>query len=168
MYRQPAILRYGVPRQEKAQAPASPERPAEPPVAECLRLIRACRDSLLPLLDRSAQATRKELKILKDLRSERGDCAATLRARLAIDDGEMSRLTARLAAKGLLSRTKAAGSRKVALRLTPTGRALVDRSNWAEHCLLEARLETLTPTEHEALRSAVTVVADLLCGADRA
>ena len=166
MYRTPSILRLSVDRRERAKPVAAPPAPREPPVAECLNFIRLCRDGLLPLLDRSACATPKEFRILKVLRAERGDCAAAVSARLAIDDGEMSRLVTRLEAKGLLIRTKTEGRRKTALWLTPTGRALVDRINWAEHQVLEARLEGLTSAEQDTLRLSMAAVADLLCGAD--
>ena len=35
---------------------------------------------------------------------------------------------------------------------------------WAEHMLLEARLEELSPEEQESLRRAMAVVTELLCG----
>ena len=165
MYRTPSILRLSVHR-EVSLGPVAPPQPLpEPPVAECAAFIRRCRDSLVPLLDCSAGVTRKELRILKDLRSERGDRASDVARRLGIDDGEMSRLVKRLAAKDWAGRTPADGRGRSALRLTPTGRALVDRSNWAEHMMLEARLEELSAAEQESLRRAMAVVADLLCGA---
>lgn len=165
MYRTPSILRLSVQREVRPEPVATPQPVPEPPVAECLAFIRRCRDRLVPLLDCSPVATPKELRILKDLRSERCDCAADVARRLGIDDGEMSRLVKRLSAKELLSKTT--GCAKSALRLTPTGRALVDRSNWAEHMVLEARLEDLTPEEQESLRRAMAVVTGLLCGAGR-
>ena len=134
-------------------------------MAQCAAFIRLCRDSLVPLLDRSATVTPKELRILKELRSERGDCAAVVRATLAIDDGEMSRLIARLVARNLVAKTPATDRRKSALWLTPTGRALVDRTNWAEHCLLEERLDGLTAAEQDDLRQAMAAVTALLGGA---
>ena len=165
MYRTPAILRFGVQRNSRPEPAPPPAAPPAPPVAQCLNFIRLCRSTLVPLLDRSAIATPKELRILKELRAERGDCAAVAGRTLAIDDGEMSRLIARLTAKDLLARTGAKDRRKAALWLTPTGRALVDRGLWAEHCLLEARLEGLTAAEQDTLRQAMAVVTDLLCGA---
>ncbi len=84
---------------------------------------------------------------------------------LSIDDGEMSRLVKRLSARNLLSKAPAPDRRKSALRLTSTGRALVDRSNWAEQVTLEARLEELSAEEQESLRKAMAVVTELLCGA---
>lgn len=169
MYRTPAILRFSVhqkaePQRIAPQPVARPQVPPEPPVAECAAFIRLCRDSLMPLLDRSALATPKEFRILKLLRAERGDCAAVVGSALAIDDGEMSRLISRLAGRNLVARTSATDRRRTALRLTPTGRALVDRGNWAEHCLLEARLEALTTAEQDALRRAMAAVTDLPCG----
>lgn len=168
MYRTPAILRLSVRRAEKpepATAPQSPPEPeaVEPPVAECAAFIRLCRDHLVPLVDNAPGVTRKELRILKDLRSERGDIAAAVARRLGIDDGEMSRLVKRLAARELLMRMPADSPRRSALRLTPTGRALVDRSTWADHVMLEARLEELTAAEQESLRRAMAVVSELLC-----
>jgi DNA-binding MarR family transcriptional regulator len=132
-------------------------------VAECAAFIRLCRDHLVPLVDNAPGVTRKELRILKDLRSERGDIAAAVARRLGIDDGEMSRLVKRLAARELLMRMPADSPRRSALRLTPTGRALVDRSTWADHVMLEARLEELTAAEQESLRRAMAVVSELLC-----
>ena len=166
MYRTPTILRLSLHREDRPEPAATPQPapPCEPPVAECAAFIRLCRDRLVPMIDRANGVTPKELRILKDLRSERGDCAATVGRRLAIDDGEMSRLVKRLAARALLSKTPTPKRGKAALRLTPTGRALVDRSIWAEHCLLEARLEELTAEEQEILRRAMTVVKELLCG----
>ena len=178
MCRTPAIPRFSVHKELAPQPVATPEAPSrqpeapsrppeapsEPPVAQCAAFIRVCRDSLVPLLDRSALATPKEFRILKQLRAERGDCAATVARALAIDDGEMSRLTARLVARNLVDKVPAAGRRKSALRLTSLGRALVDRGHWAEHCLLEARLEGLDGPELEALRQAIETVTDLLCG----
>lgn len=164
MYRMPTILRLSVHPERKPEPVAAPAPPPEPPVAECAAFIRCCRDSLVPLIDRSVGMTVKELRILKDLRSERGDCAASVAKRLVIDDGEMSRLTARLAAKAWLERLPGLNRRKAALRLTPTGRALVDRSNWAEHVTLEARLQELTVEEQARLREAMVVVTELLCG----
>ena len=165
MYRTPAILRFSAHRNAGLEPVATLMAPSEPPVAQCAAFIRLCRDSLVPLLDRSATVTPKELRILKELRSERGDCATAIRATLAIDDGEMSRLIARLSARNLVSKTPATDRRKSALWLTPTGRALVDRGNWAEHCLLEARLEGLTAAQQDTLRQAMAAVTALLCGA---
>lgn len=164
MYRTPSILRLSVQREVRPDPVATPQPVPEPPVAECLAFIRRCRESLVPLLDCSPAATPKELRILKDLRSERGDSASDVARRLGIDDGEMSRLVRRLSAKELLSKAPGSDRRKAALRLTPTGRALVDRSNWAEHMVLEARLEDLTPEEQKSLRRAMAVVTGLLCG----
>ena len=166
MYWAPTILRLSVHREVKPEPVAEPQAPPEPPVAECAVFIRFCRDRLVPLIDRAAQVTPKELRILKDLRSERGDCAASVARKLGIDDGEMSRLTHRLAAKDWLLRIPGPDRRKAALRLTPTGRALVDRSNWAEHVMLEARLEELTAEEQARLRDAMAVVTELLCGGE--
>ena len=168
MYRTPSILRLSVHREAEPEPIATLNAPTKPPVAQCAAFIRLCRDSLVPLLDRSAIATPKELRILKELRSERGDCAAAIRTTLAIDDGEMSRLIARLAARNLVSKTPGIDRRKSALWLTPTGRALVDRTNWAEYSLLEARLEALTPAEQSTLRQAMAAVTALLCGASPA
>jgi DNA-binding MarR family transcriptional regulator len=153
MYQPPGILRLSVHREAMAEQ--------APPVAECLAFIRLCRDSLVPLLDRAAGVTPKELRILKDLRSESGDSAAAVAKRLKIDDGEMSRLMKRLAAKDLLTRTLRPNRRTSALTLTPTGRALVDRSNWAEHEVLEALMEELTAEEQARLREAMAVVREL-------
>ena len=165
MYRTPSILRLSVHREAKPEPLATLNAPSTPPVAQCAAFIRLCRDHLVPLLDRSAIATSKELRILKELRSERGDCAAAISTSLAIDDGEMSRLIARLAARNLVNKTSGTDRRKSALWLTPTGRALVDRTNWAEHCLLEARLEGLTAAEQDTLRQAMAAVTTLLGGA---
>ena len=165
MYRTPSIFRFSVHREAGPEPIATLNAPSRPPVAQCAAFIRLCRDSLVPLLDRSAMVTVKELRILKELRAERGDCAAVIRVRLLIDDGEMSRLIARLAARNLIAKTPAKDRRKSALWLTPTGRALVDRNNWAEYSLLEARLEGLTPAEQSTLRQAMAAVTALLCGA---
>jgi DNA-binding MarR family transcriptional regulator len=164
MYWRPAIFRVSAHREVRPEPVATPPAPPDPPVAECAAFIRLCRDRLVPLLDRAAGVTSKELRILRDLRSERGDCASEIGRRLAIDDGEMSRLISRLEARELLGRTAARDRRKTALRLTPTGRALVDRSNWAEHMVLEARLEGLSAEEQAKLREAMSVVTTLLCG----
>ena len=166
MYRTPSILRFSAHEKIAPEPVATPEAPFHPPVAQCAAFIRLCRDRLVPLLDRSALATPKEFRILKQLRSERGDCAAAIATALAIDDGEMSRLIARLVVRNLVSRTPAPGRRKTALHLTSLGRGLVDRGNWAEHCLLEARMEGLTVAEQDTLRRAMAAVTDLLCGAD--
>ena len=165
MYRTPSILRLSVHREAEPDPIATLNAPTKPPVTQCAAFIRLCRDSLVPLLDRSAMVTPKQLRILKELRAERGDCAAAIRVTLAIDDGEMSRLIARLAARNLVAKTPATDRRKSALWLTPTGRALVDRTNWAEYSLLEARLEGLTPAEQSTLRQAMAAVTALLCGA---
>lgn len=162
MYRTPTIPRLSLHRETRPEPIEAPQR--EPPVAECAAFIRLCRDRLVPMIDRANGVTRKELRILKDLRSERGDCAATVGRRLAIDDGEMSRLIKRLAARALLSKTPTPKRHKAALLLTPTGRALVDRSIWAEHMVLEARLEQLSGVELESLRQAMTVVREQFCG----
>ena len=161
MYRTPSIFRFSVHREAGPEPIATLNAPSRPPVAQCAAFIRLCRDSLVPLLDRSAVVTVKELRILKALRAERGDCAAAVSTTLAIDDGEMSRLIARLSARNLVSKTPATDRRKSALWLTPTGRALVDRTNWAEHCLLEARLEELTAAEQDTLRQAMAAVTAL-------
>ncbi len=158
MYWSPGILRLSV----AVASEAEPPRP--PPVAECAAFIRFCREHLVPLLDRAAGVTPKELRLLKDLRSERGDSAAAAAKRLRIDDGEMSRLVKRLCVKGFLSKTPAPDRRRSALVLTPTGRALVDRSNWAEHEVLEGLLDELTEEECQRLREAMGVVRSLLCG----
>ena len=68
MYRTPAILRLSVHRKVKPQPVATLNAPSKPPVAQCAAFIRLCRDSLVPLLDRSAMVTAKELRILKELR----------------------------------------------------------------------------------------------------
>ena len=162
MYRTPPILRLTVHRQAKPE-PALPPHPLPaPPVAECAAFIRRCRDSLVPLLDRADGVTSKELRILKDLRSERGDSAANVARRLGIDDGEMSRLVNRLTSKDLAMRIRTTNRGRSALRLTPTGRALVDRSAWAEHMALEARLEELSAAEQDSLRKAMALVTKLL------
>lgn len=163
MYWTPTILRLSVHREVKPEPVSPAPPPPVAPVAECAAFIRYCRDSLVPLIDRAAGVTAKELRILKDLRSEHGDCAAAVARRLGIDDGEMSRLVGRLAAKEWLVRTRAPDCRKSALRLTPAGRALVDRSNWAEHVALEARLKELSAQEQVRLREAMAMVTGLLC-----
>lgn len=161
----PAILRISAhlpARPETAPANQLPAKP--PPVAECAAFIRCCRDSLVPLIGRATGVTAKELRILKDLRSEHGDCSAAVARRLSIDDGEMCRLVKRLSARDLLIKGEAKDRRKSALHLTPTGRALVDRSDRAENMVLEARLEELSAEEQEELREAMAVVRELLCG----
>jgi DNA-binding MarR family transcriptional regulator len=164
----PPIIRLSVlqeiRRQPVPETQAPP--PPEPPVTECRAFIRFCRDSLVPLIDRAAEVTPKELRLLRDLRTEKGESAAQVARRLGIDDGEMSRLTRKLEAKGLLAKTPAPDRRAIALRLTPTGRALVDRSSWAEHMLLETRLQELSAEDQARLKEAMAVVMEVLGGGD--
>ena len=107
--------------------------------------------------------TLAEARVLFELGQEDELEVATLRERMRIDAGHLSRLLARLEQRGLVARERSAtdGRRQVA-RLTPAGRedfALLDRRSAEE---TGARLAGLAESERQRLIGALADVRRLL------
>jgi DNA-binding MarR family transcriptional regulator/GNAT superfamily N-acetyltransferase len=86
-----------------------------------------------------------------------------LRRALAVDAGYLSRILARFAADGLVSRTSVSGGgRRQAVALTDTGHAAYEMLNARSQAEIEAMLSPLTVDDRERLVAAMRTVRQLL------
>lgn len=95
-----------------------------------------------------------EWRVLAHLHRQDGVSVREIHARVEMDKSKVSRAADRLLAAGYIDKSAAADRRLVALRLTPAGRALLDRilpRALAFQAALEARLGGLAPAFAEGL-----------------
>ena len=79
-----------------------------------------------------------------------------IQSRVLLASGSMTAAVDRLEKKGLIRRTSRAGDRRVkVLKLTPTGKRIVEAAYRRHAAELESAMAVLTPTEKHELRASL-------------
>ena len=140
------------PRQRPAQVQALPEEEA-PGVRT---LITRARSSLLASFDTVLEpfgVTGAQFEVLKNLVRSDNETAASLCRALHYDTGSMTRMLDRLQEKGLVSRERDTGDRRlVFLRLTHAGESLIPKIRPALRRVLRRHLAGFSPEEVASLK----------------
>lgn len=119
-------------------------------------LITRARSALLASFDTALEpfgVTGAQFEVLKNLVGGDDETAASLCRALHYDTGSMTRMLDRLQEKGLVSRERATGDRRlVFLRLTHAGVSLIPKIRPALRRVLRRHLAGLTPEEVSSLK----------------
>ena len=119
-------------------------------------LITRARSSLLSSFDTELEpfgVTGAQFEVLKNLTRSDDETAASLCRALHYDTGSMTRMLDRLQEKGLVSRERDTGDRRlVFLRLTPAGESLIPKVRPALVRALRRHLAGLTAAEVASLK----------------
>src|SRR5215469_4826111 len=119
-------------------------------------LITRARSSLLASFDTVLEpfgVTGAQFEVLKNLVRSDNETAASLCRALHYDTGSMTRMLDRLQQKGLVSRERDTGDRRlVFLRLTPAGESLIPKIRPALRRALRRHLAGFSPEEVASLK----------------
>jgi MarR family multiple antibiotic resistance transcriptional regulator len=119
-------------------------------------LITRARSSLLSSFDTELEpfgVTGAQFEVLKNLARSDNETAASLCRALHHDTGSMTRMLDRLQQKGLVSRERDTGDRRlVFLRLTRAGESLIPKIRPALRRALRRHLAGFTPDEIDSLK----------------
>jgi DNA-binding MarR family transcriptional regulator len=119
-------------------------------------LITRARSSLLTSFDTELEpfgVTGAQFEVLKNLARSHDETAASLCRALHYDTGSMTRMLDRLQEKGLVTRQRDTGDRRlVFLRLTEAGRNLIPKIQPASYRALRRHLTGFTPQEVASLK----------------
>ncbi|MFF5566664.1 MarR family winged helix-turn-helix transcriptional regulator [Streptomyces sp. NPDC012623] len=143
-----------------------PEQAEPPDVDDVTRAVLTASRLLVAVSVRSLAAagdpvTLPQLRLLTVLATHGDAKLVEVAERLGVNPSTAMRTLDRLIAAGLASRQSKPGNRReTMLRLTPAGRALVDRVGAARHREIAAIVERLAPGQRAALVDALTAFTE--------
>ena len=132
---------------------------------QALRAFNRFHTRFAGVLDRSFMGSGLSLveaRVLYEIAQHQPTLASAIRANLGLDAGYLSRIVARLEAKGWLERGRGKDARQRPISMTEQGRAAYDALDARTQKRAEDSLVHLSPAEHAELVKALRTATALL------